>query len=147
MKMIKELLDGAKALGACRKTDGIDTLDKLVALYESPQGREFCAEHNYPSRLQWIHIREHWGREELRKRNIYVDEPTVQCVSNPGTVVAVGTKTCLHITLNNADNAHRVIAIRGTKVSICAEDYAVFEVVNDGTADIAITKDTTAVQL
>ena len=145
--MIKELLDGAKALGACRKTDGIDTLDKLVALYESPQGREFCSEHNYPSRQQWIHIRAHWGREELRKRHIYVDESNVQCVCNPGMVVAVGANTCLHATLNNADNAHCIIAIRGAKVTICAENYAVFEVLNDGTADVAITKDETAIQL
>lgn len=147
MKLIKELLDGASALGACRKTDGVDTLDKLVELYTSPQGREFCAKHNYPSREQWSRIAEHWSREELRKRNIYVDEPTVQCVSNPGTVVAAGAKTCLHVSLDGADNSHRIIAVRGAKVTICAENYAVYEVINDGTADIAITKDSTAVQL
>lgn len=147
MKMIKELLDGANALGACRKTDGIDTLDKLVALYESPQGREFCARHHYPSRRQWIRIREHWSREKLRERNIYVDEAYVRCACNPGTVVAVGSKTCLHVTLNGAEEAQRIIAIRGAKVTICAENYAVYEIINDGTADVAITKDETAVQL
>lgn len=147
MKMIKELLDGAKALGACRKTDGIDTLDKLVALYESPQGREFCAEHNYPIRTQWMRIVEHWGREELRMRNIYVDEPAVRCVCNPGAVVAVGSSTCLHVTLNGADEFHRIIALQGAKVTICAENFTVFEIINDGTADVAITQDSTAAQL
>lgn len=145
--MIKELLDGAKALGACRKTDGIDTLDKLVALYESPQGREFCREHNYPSAQQWERIRDHWGRDELRKQGIYVDEATVQSVCNPGTAVAVGAGTCLHATLSGSDELQRIIAVRGARVTICAEDYAVFEAVNDGTANIAITKDATVVQL
>ena len=145
MKMIKELLDGATALGACRKTDGIDTLDKLVALYESPQGREFCAKHNYPSREQWTEISQHWSKDELRQRHIYIDEPELQALYNPGTAVAVGT--CLHATFNGADEAQRLIALHGANVTICADNYAVFAVENDGTADVAITKDETCIQL
>ena len=145
--MIKELLEGAKALGACRKIDGIDTLDQLVELYESPQGREFCMERSYPSRQQWTGIRDHWGGEELCKRNIYIDAAGAGCVCNPGTVVAVGSETCLHATLSGADEMQRVIALCGANVTICAENYAVFEVINDGTASVAVTKDATVVQL
>ena len=145
MKLIKELLDGANALGACRKTTGIDTLDKLVALYESPQGREFCAQHHYPSREQWSEIAKHWSKDELRQRHIYIDELTLQVVYNPGTAVVVGS--CLHATFNGADEAQRIIALHGAKVTICADNYAVFAVDNDGTADVAITKDSTCVQL
>lgn len=145
MKLIKELLDGATALGACRKTDGIDTLDKLVALYKSPQGREFCAKHNYPSREQWTEISQHWSKEELRQRHIYIDEPQAQTVYNPGTAVAVGT--CLHATFNGADEAQRIIALYGANVTICADNYAVFAVAKDGTANVSITKDDTSIQL
>lgn len=145
MKLIKELLDGANALGACRKTTGIDTLDKLVALYESPQGREFCAQHNYPSREQWSEIAKHWSKDELHQRHIYIDEPAMQVVYNPGTAVVVGS--CLHATFNGADEAQRIIALHGAKVTIFADNYAVFAVDNDGTADVASTKDDTSIQL
>lgn len=143
--MIKDLLDGAIALGACRKTDGIDTLDKLVALYESPQGREFCAKHNYPSREQWTEIAQHWSMEELHQRHIYIDDSQDQNAYNPGTAVVVGT--CFHATFNGADEAQRIIALHGANVTICAENYAVFAVDNDGTTDVAITKDDTCIQL
>lgn len=145
MKLIKELLDGATALGACRKTDGINTLDKLVALYESPQGREFCAKHNYPSREQWSEIAKHWSKEELRQRHVYIDEPTLQVAYNPGTAVVVGTS--LHATFNGADETQRIIALHGSSITICADNYAVFAVDNDDTADVAITKDDTTIQL
>ena len=47
--MITLLLDKARALGACRKTDGVTTLDDLLNLFRSPQGLEFCLRHHFPS--------------------------------------------------------------------------------------------------
>lgn len=145
MKMIQELLDGATALGACRKTDGIDTLDKLVALYESPQGREFCAKHNYPSREQWTKISQYWSKDELHRRHIYINEPEPLALYNPGTAVSVGT--CLHATFSGADRTQRLIALHGTKATICANNYAVFAVESDNTTDVTISKDGTSIQL
>lgn len=143
--MIKELLDGAKALRACRKTDGIDTLDKLVALYKSPQGREFCAKYNYPSREQWNKIAKHWSKDELRRHGIFINEPSLQVVYNPETAVAVNTH--LYATFNGADKAHRIIALHGANVTVRAKNYAVFAIESDDSAITNITKDDTCVRL
>lgn len=145
MKLIKELLEGATALGACRKTDGIDTLDKLVALYESPQGREFCSKHDYPSPEQWEEISRHWSREELHRHHIYIYEPEPQTVHNPGTAVAVGTT--LHTTFDGADEIQRIIALHHAAVAVRADNYAVFAIDNDDTTEVSITKDNTSIQL
>lgn len=146
--MIKELLDGATALGACRKTDGIDTLDKLVALYESPQGREFCAKHNYPSREQWLRIGQHWSDEELTKRNLFIDNRYAHILErNPGYIVLVGASTKAQIVVAGADEKQTIVALHGATASITASYYAVFEMITDGTADVAITKDDTCIQL
>ena len=148
MKLIKELLDGATALGACRKTDGIDTLDKLIALYESPQGREFCAKHKYPSREQWIRIKKHWGASELSNRNVYIDNRCAHLIEqNPGTIVLVGAETRAQLVLSGADEKQTITVLHDATANITASDYAVFEVITDGTANIEISKDDTAIQL
>lgn len=148
MKIIKELLDGATALGACRKTDGVDTLDKLVALYESPQGREFCARHNYPSREQWLGISNNWSIEELTAHNIFIDGASRRGIErNPGYIVLVGASTKAQILLEGANKKQTIIALHGANVDITAIDYAVFEVLTDDTAHISIYKDKSVIQL
>ena len=148
MKMIKELLDEAGTLGACRLTEGVDTLDKLIALYLSPQGREFCARRRYPTRLQWLRISQHWKNNELRARNIFIDCRDANILErNPGNIVLVGASTKAQVLLTGADEKQTVIALHGATAVITASDYAVFEVIADDTTQISITKDDTTVQL
>lgn len=148
MKMIEELLTNANDLGACGKTAGIDSLDKLVALYESPQGREFCAKHNFPTREQWIRIGQHWGNQELTRHNIYIDSRNAHILErNPENIVLVGASTKAQVILAGADKKHTIFALHGATVDLIATDYAVFEVVTDGLAHISINKDNTSIQL
>lgn len=149
MKLIEELLKGATELGACNKTKGITTLAELVALFTSPQGREFCIKHNYPSREQWRQIADHWSAEELSRYGVYVDLPSdyTETQDNPGTIIAVGETTHIDIRIWGADKLYRIMLMHGATATITASHYAVFDIEAGNGCKYQITKDETARQL
>lgn len=147
MKIIKELLAGAKANGACRKAGNIQNLDQLVELFLSAQGLEFCINHNYPSPDQWQAIKEAWGETELAKRNIYINiSKKVNC-SNPGNLILVGEKTEAYVSASGTDNIQTIIALHGAKAHVKGSDYAVLNLIETTGGTIGYNIDKTCIKL
>jgi hypothetical protein len=142
--MIQEILDGAKALGACNKTDGITTAEQLASLFFSPQGREFCAKHNYPTLQMWREIKQRIPN--LEDMGIYVDAKDVE-VGNREYVAFIGETTgCVSFT--NNDCVYHLILQHGAQAEVRAQNYAVYEVLQyDKESHCTNTKDNTAIKL
>ena len=147
MKIIEELLAGAKAQGACRKAGKIKDLDQLVELYLSPQGLEFCINNNYPSPEQWQAIKEAWGETELAKRNVYINEPHLVVDTNPGNIILVGEKTEAYITASGANRTQTIIALHGAKAHVTGSDYAVLNLIEATGGTIEYHIDKTCIKL
>ena len=147
MNLINELLEGARKEGACQKARGVEDLDQLRDLYLSPEGLEFCINHNYPGHKAWKKIKEHWGKAELGKRNIFIDDPVPVLQVNPGTIILVGKKTEAFITATGADEIQRIIALHGAKAKLGAKDYAVVDLIFDKDSRIEYELDKTSILL
>ena len=48
-RLISQIHKDAQQLGACSKFTGDETIEQLITLLYSPQGREFCIEHEFPT--------------------------------------------------------------------------------------------------
>ena len=147
MKLIDELLQGAKAQGACEKAEGIESLDQLLDLYLSPQGLEFCINHHYPTREQWKAIKEQWGETELCKRNVFIDDPHLILDVNPGTAIFVGEKTHAYITATGSDQTQRIISLHGAKANVSGRDFAVLDLIEAEGGIIEYALDKTSIKL
>lgn len=141
--MIAKILNGAKTLGACRKTDGISTAEQLAALYFSPQGREFCLKHNYPTLAMWQEIKAQIpGLEEM---GIYIDAGAIELRNKENTALVGQTRAVAKFDENNS--VFHVLALHGASVRIEAANYSVFEAETDKTGQATINKDKTAIRL
>ena len=147
MKIIEELLAGAKAQGACRKAGNIQNLDQLVELYLSPQGLEFCINNNYPSPEQWQAIKEGWGETELAKRKVYINDPHLVNDANPGSIILVGEKTEAYITASGADRIQTIIALHGAKAHVTGREYSVLNLIEASGGTIEYHIDKTCIKL
>ena len=49
METVNDIIKSALSLGACSGSNGVTDWRSLVWLFFSPQGREFCAENDFPS--------------------------------------------------------------------------------------------------
>lgn len=138
--MIKKITTTAKELGACERATEATDWKSLAWLFFSPQGREFCATHNYPSIPMWSEIKR---QHNTTQHGIYVDEGYITIRDNVNTAIIGQTEAkCI---FSRPDTAHRVIVMHGATAHIKATDYAVVLVVKVG-ADCTVTidKDDTA---
>lgn len=135
---VSELLSMAGSLGACDKSGKATDWKSVCWLFFTPQGREFCAKHNFPSLESFRLI-----KEEVLKYGVYVDSGGIK-LSDVENIALVGD-TSAELTYSGADVIHRVILMHGAKAVIHASRYAVisvlnisgsYEVVNDGTARV-----------
>lgn len=141
--MIERILNEAKALGACKRTDGITSAEQLAALFFSPQGREFCLKHNYPTLAMWREIKAQIpGLENL---GIYIDADAIS-LQNKECIALVG-QTRADAKFDKNNSVFHVLVLHGASAQIDASKYAVFEVETDATGTATIHKDNTAIQL
>lgn len=141
--MIQKILKEATALGACSKTEGITTAEQLAALFFSPQGREFCLKHNYPTLAMWREIKHHIP--DLTKMGIYIDAGAIEVRGKHDIAIIGETRAVAKFSGNNS--IFRVLVLHGAEADIHAENYAVFEVEADSTGKVTINKDKTSIQL
>lgn len=141
--MIKKITQAAAALGACSKSAEATDWRSLAWLLFSPQGREFCEKHQFPTVPMWSAIKRECDAE---KYGVYIDAGYIH-VHNRENVAVVGqTHATLHF--NAPDKAHRVIVMHGASATIKLRNYAVANVVKVGTdTDVTIDKDETSVVL
>ena len=141
--MIKKITKAAAALGACSKSAEATDWRSLAWLLFSPQGREFCEQHNFPSVPMWSEIKRECDAE---KYGVFIDAGYIHIHDRENVAVIGKTNATLHF--SSPDRAHRVIVMHGGSVTIKARNYAVVNVVKVGTdTEVTIDKDETAVIL
>lgn len=138
MIQVNEILSKAVGLGACAKSGTATDWRSLCWLFFSPQGREFCREHNYPSIEMFREM-----KVNVEPYNVFVDE---RVVAHNESVAIIGNSAAeLHY--SGTDMAYKVILMHGARAVIHASNYAVvrvenisgeYEVINDGTAKILL---------
>lgn len=134
--MIKGILDSAARLGACDKIDNVGDWGALCSLFFSPQGREFCARHNFPTIEAFRKMARH-----VAPGGVLVDAGVVRR-ENDDNIALIGD-TVAHLTFNDNTKVHKVILMHGATASIEARNYAVIHLVNIGRCPVSIYKDST----
>ncbi len=124
--IIKNIFEQAQAIGQCGRFKGTETLEDLVALFSSPQGKEFCEKHSFPNLKTWrdlskAHDMSHFG--------IYIDAGRISLL-NESHITLVGNTTgeCLRY---NELKHHEVRMMHGARANIVAEQWAVVFVHSD----------------
>ena len=125
--------------GACKKINRVQDFPELIKLMFTPQGIEFCQDHNFPS----VEVFRK-NRDSLERLGVYVDAGNIAlkgkeyvCIvgDTDATIEAAGTKFI-----------HTIILMHGARVKINAKDYAVLNIVRIG-GEYSIKKDGTVIVL
>ena len=117
----------AKALecGACKLIESADSIADLVALMKTPQGREFCKEHKFPT-LEIL--RQH--KKDIADMNVYVDAGTINVLNTDNVIVAGDTFAKLWY--DKTDKPYHVMVMDVAKAIVNAHNYAVCNVCHIG---------------
>ena len=125
--------------GACKKINRVQDFPELIKLMFTPQGIEFCQDHNFPS----VEVFRK-NRDSLERLGVYVDAGNIAlkgkeyvCIvgDTDATIEAAGTKFI-----------HTIILMHGARAKITAKDYAVLNIVRIG-GEYSIKKDGTVIVL
>jgi hypothetical protein len=116
----------AKKAGVCSLLKGHENTDELMNLFFTPQGIEFCSEHNFP------------GMEELKpfrsrqatRGGFYINTPAR--LKNPRRVALCGEETVACLEYNDVSQSHEVVVMHGATAKIKASGYAVVFITNIG---------------
>lgn len=128
----------ALSLGACDKINGVSDWASLGRLFFTPQGQEFCEEHNFPSLEVFQQI-----KDDVRGLGVFVDAgsielPRWQCVCLVGDTNAT-------IEASGVEHAHTILLMHGASATINASNHAVVKVVNISGSEVIVNNDNTAV--
>lgn len=106
---LQYIKDKAKVLGACEEArlDSITNEAKLIQLLFTPQGREFCKRHRFPS------VR---AIRALAPSKYIIQEDMPKPIRIYGNKVFVGCRNSLRISARN--RLHRVILMHGAELDI-----------------------------
>lgn len=124
---ILDIIGAARRIGACARIDGATDIGSLASLLFSPQGKEFCTEHNFPSLQAFRELNKAF---DMPKYGVYVDSNAVS-LHNQGNIALIG-KTQGELTYDGVERKYTVILKHGAKATIKARNYAVIEVVSVG---------------
>ena len=125
--------------GAWKKINRVQDFPELIKLMFTPQGIEFCQDHNFPS----VEVFRK-NRDSLERLGVYVDAGNIAlkgkeyvCIvgDTDATIEAAGTKFI-----------HTIILMHGARAKITAKDYAVLNIVRIG-GEYSIKKDGTVIVL
>lgn len=137
---VKDIMKKAVGLGACFQSQKATDWKSLVWLFFSPQGREFCKEHNYPSIEMFRSM-----KDNVMAYGVYVEETVEKTNENVALIGDSGGISILRF--SGVERAYRVILMHGAKARIELSRYAVvrienisgeYEIINDGTAEVLV---------
>lgn len=129
MMTAKDIKQMALECGACDLIRGAESIADLVALMRTPQGREFCKKHRFPT-LEML--RQH--KEELVSLNVHVDASEI-AVKNVDDIIVAGD-TRLYAKYDSADRPFHVMVMHGATADVMSYNYSVCEVTDiDGKVD------------
>lgn len=134
---VDEILKKAVGLGACAKSETASDWRSLVWLFFSPQGCEFCKEHNYPDLDMFRKM-----KGNIECYGVHVEE-NIKSVNEDKAIIS-GTA---ELTYHGVDRSFKVIIMHGATVHLKVGNYAVVRVENmggklnidnDGTAEVLL---------
>lgn len=136
----KELQKIVRRLGACRLSEGVETVEAFVRLLATPQGVEFAQNSNFPT---LSYLRDH--KEDAETYGLLLDRGVVDC--NEHTIVACG-KTTVRLSTPDPTRAYYVVLMHGARLIGRVSGYAVLrvEIVGYGCRE-ELQKDDTAIIL
>ena len=125
--------------GACKKINRVQSFPELIKLMFTPQGIEFCQDHNFPT----IEVfRENRGN--IQGLEVYVDTGDIM-LKGKEYVCLVGD-TNATIEASRPQFTHTIILMHGARAKINAKDYAVLNIVNIS-GEYSVNKDGTVIVL
>lgn len=130
MTTAREIKDKALKSGACALILGANTIADLVALMGTPQGREFCKLHRFPT----IEVLRDLDGGELASLHFYVDAGEIELSNTDNVVIAGDTQAILKY--SSTDNPYHAVVMHEAKANILAGGYSVVQVTNIG-GDVA----------
>lgn len=133
---VKNVISEALKLGACQKSSKASDWKSLAWLLFSPQGREFCANHNFPSLEAFREM-----PNTISEYGVHVDD-TIEARNADVALIGKGESILRY---EGVEKPYKVMLMHGAKAKIYAAKYAVvsvcnisgdYDVFNDGTATI-----------
>lgn len=136
MKRIDDIKAKALGIGACEKIGDVIDYESLIKLFFSPQGREFCYKHNYPTLEVFRSI-----RDEVKPHRVFVDSGNIEAYNEP--YIALVGDTHAKIKVRGVDALYHIVLMHGATAEIEASHYAVVHIQNISGGDVAIHNDKT----
>lgn len=137
---VNEIMNMAIAKGACSESGKASDWKSLAWLLFTPQGREFCAEHRFPSIETWRGIKDSMTGE----LPVRIDSGTI-FEENPKDIAIIGD-TCADIAYRGANVKHNLIVMHGAKVRVYVKEWAVLHIVRIGSGcEVEVINDGTGV--
>lgn len=120
----KDISITAESLGACRLTHAITDWRSAVNVMFSPQGREFCKAHGYPTAEQFRQM------PDLQSLGVYVDAGEIDICCDKDICIVGDTQARVFAAENTS--LHRLLVFHGASAQIIASNYSVTNVTNIG---------------
>lgn len=121
MMTAQDIKNKALECGACRLIESAVSIADLVALMRTPQGREFCKKHKFPT---LDILREY--KDVIADMGVFVDAGAID-TENVDDLIIAGD-TLARVRYDKTDKPYHVIVMTGAKVIVNACDYAICEV-------------------
>ena len=121
MMTAQDIKKKALECGACRLIESAVSIADLVALMSTPQGREFCKRHKFPT---LDILREH--KDVIEDMGVYIDAGVIEMENADNLIVAGDTLAMLRY--DKTDKPYHVMVMDDAKVIVNAHDYAICEI-------------------
>ena len=125
--------------GACKKINRVQDFPELIKLMFTPQGIEFCQDHNFPS----VEVFRK-NRDSLERLGVYVDAGDITLKGKEYVCLVGDTKATIEA--SRPQFTHTIILMHGARAKINAKDYAVLNIVNIS-GEYSVNKDGTVIVL
>lgn len=125
--------------GACEKINRVQDFPELIKLMFTPQGIEFCQDHNFPS----VEVFRK-NRDSLERLGVYVDAGNIALKGKEYVCIVGDTKATIEA--SRPQFTHTIILMHGARAKINAKDYAVLNIVNIS-GEYSVNKDGTVIVL
>lgn len=136
MDRIKHIKDKAIGIGACDRVGEVMDYGSFAGVFFSPQGREFCTKHNYPTIELFRAI-----KDDVKPYRIFVDAGHIETYHEPN--IALVGDTHAKINIRGVDSLYHIVLMHGATAEINITEYAVVKIENISGGEVAIHNDKT----
>lgn len=119
--IIKRIHDQRNALSDCGRDlfKGTETIEEIAELFRTPQGAEFCENHNFPDIETWRELNKAY---DLSQFGVYVDAGKVSLINGTHVTLVGNTEGDLQY---DTLERHTVTLMHRAKATVKASGWAV----------------------